>query len=169
MLDKQVQILSVDTGNFYSNKEARLHWLNHKLRNERKQLIDGYTIKGSDNKCTRKITGRKELEKRLNEIGINEQDLSLIENAQYNFSKFAEREDEVKSLCDEYHRLKKIIAFKNEQIKNVKNALLKLLEDKVDANIKTNGKHHIRVLRENKVSSKDVISVAAAVGGFLSV
>ena len=38
MLDKQCKILSVDTGNFYSNRERRLHILNHKLRQERKYL-----------------------------------------------------------------------------------------------------------------------------------
>ena len=38
MLDVQVNILSVDTGNFYSNREAHLHWLNHKLRVERNNL-----------------------------------------------------------------------------------------------------------------------------------
>ena len=37
-LDIQVQILSVDTGNFYSNKEALLHWKNHELRIERNEL-----------------------------------------------------------------------------------------------------------------------------------
>ena len=38
MLDVQVQILSVDTGDFYSNREAMLHWLNHKLSIERNEL-----------------------------------------------------------------------------------------------------------------------------------
>ena len=50
MLDKQINIYSVDTGNFYSNREARLHWANHKLRVERNQLINGGIVKGFDGK-----------------------------------------------------------------------------------------------------------------------
>ena len=44
MLDVQINILSVDTGNFYSNREASLHWKNHVLRVERNRLINGGTI-----------------------------------------------------------------------------------------------------------------------------
>ena len=67
LLDKQVQILSVDTGNFYSNHEARLHWLNHKLRVERNQLINGVERKG-ENK--RSFLGIKEFENEFEKCGI---------------------------------------------------------------------------------------------------
>lgn len=38
MLDKQIQILNVDTGNFYSSKEKHLHWKNNQFRKERNYL-----------------------------------------------------------------------------------------------------------------------------------
>ena len=63
-LDKQVQILSVDTGNFYSNHEAMLHWKNHKLRIERNKLKK----KESD------------IVSKLLESGINRNDLTKILN-----------------------------------------------------------------------------------------
>ena len=155
MLDSQVQILSVDTGNFYSRKEAHLHWLNHKLRVERKQLIDGYT----DVKTKRTITGRKEIEKKLNEYGIDTNVLTVIKQGEYDFSKHGDDVEILKSLCDYYFKLKDLIVLKNNQIKDVKNTLLQFLTDKVEANILTNGKHHIRVLNENQVSKKNIISV----------
>ena len=37
-LNRQVQILNVDTGDFYSNREKALHNKNHKLRLERIEL-----------------------------------------------------------------------------------------------------------------------------------
>ena len=159
MLDKQIQVLSVDTGNFYSKKETHLHWLNHKLRTERKQLVDGCIIKSSDGKSSRVITGRKEIERKLSEYKIDNNILINIEQGNYDFSQYGDDAEVVKSLCDYYFRLKDLIAIKNNQIKDVKDSLLKFLSDKVEANIKTNGRHHIRVLSENQVSTKNVISV----------
>ena len=160
MLDKQVQIYSVDTGNFYSKKEAQLHWLNHKLRIERKKLIDGYTETSSDGKSKRRIIGRKEIEQQLFEFGIDEDILYLVENNNYDFDAFHGDDAEVvESLCKEYFRLKKLITLKSTQIKDIKESLLLFLQKKVEANIQTNGKHHIRVLSENQVSNKNVISV----------
>ena len=160
MLDKQVQIFSVDTGNFYSRKEAQLHWLNHKLRVERNKLIDGYDDIGSDGRVKRHILGRKQIEEMLMKYGIDEDILPIVKNNQYDFEAFhGDDADVVESLCDKLFRLEKLISLKNEQIKNVKNSLLKFLEDKVNANIATNGKHHIRELNENQVSTKNVISV----------
>ena len=159
MLDKQVQVLSVDTGNFYSKKEAQLHWLNHKLRIERKKLIDGYTETNSNGKYKRRIIGKKEIEKQLLEFEVDENILHIIENNDYDFSVFKDDKDVVESLCKEYFRLKKLIDIKNTQIKDVKNSLLNFLQKKIEENINTNGKHHIRVLQENQVSTKNIISV----------
>lgn len=160
MLDKQIQTYSVDTGNFYSKKEAQLHWLNHKLRTERKKLIDGYTESSSDGKSKRRIIGRKEVEKQLLNYGIDGDILYIVENDNYDFLAFhGEDAEDVKNLCDTYFRLKELISLKNTQIKNVKDSLLKLLRNKVEENIKSNGKHHIRVLSENQVSTKNIISV----------
>ena len=160
LLDKQIQIYSVDTGNFYSKKEAQLHWLNHKIKIERKKLIDGYTDVGSDGKSKRKIVGRKEIESKLHEFGIDEDILFLIENNNYDFDAFhGDDAEAVEFLCKAYFKIKKLIALKNNQIKDIKNALLEFLKKKVNENIQTDGKHHIRVLNENQVSSKNIISV----------
>ena len=158
MLDKQIQILSVDTGNFYSNREAFLHWKNHKLRNERNQLINGYVIKGSDGKTKRIITGLKEIENDLIECGLNKSDLDLI--AKGDFSTLGDNvEDAMYELIANYLRVKEWIAIKNKAIKKTKDDLLKLLSNKVEANIQSDGKHHIRNLQENQVSNKNIISV----------
>lgn len=160
MLDRQIQVLSVDTGNFYSRKEANLHWLNHKLRIERKKLIDGYTETSSNGKSKRRIIGRKEIENKLNEFGIDGDILYIVENNNYDFDAFHGEDAEiVESLCNEYFRLKKLIDLKNTQIKDVKTSLLDFLQKKVEANISSDGKHHIRVLQENQVSTKNIISV----------
>ena len=67
-LDVQVHILSVDTGDFYSNKEARLHWLNHKLRVERNNL------KKKENEIVDTLLGHgleeNDLEDTLREMGL---------------------------------------------------------------------------------------------------
>ena len=68
-LDVQVQILSVDTGNFYSNREASLHWLNHKLRIERSELKDK----------------EEKVVNALSEYGIGKNELDLILRCEYDF------------------------------------------------------------------------------------
>lgn len=130
MLDVQVQILSVDTGDFYSNREARLHWLNHKLRIERNELK----------------SKEKDIVDKLHKAGLDDDALKSILNYEYDFSGFEEN-DEVIELSSEYCRTIEFIKLKNEKIKGSKNKLLKLLSNKVDANEATNGKHHIRELR----------------------
>ena len=160
MLDKQIQIYSVDTGNFYSKKEAQLHWLNHKIKIERKKLIDGYTEVSADGKTKRRIIGRKEIESKLRDFGIDEDILFLVENNNYDFDAFhGDDAEAVEFLCKAYFKIKELIALKNNQIKDIKNTLLEFLKKKVNENIRTEGKHHIRVLNENQVSSKNIISV----------
>ena len=160
MLDKQINIYSIDTGNFYSNKEARLHWANHKLRADRNRLVNGGIIISSNGK-KRTIVGLKEIEARINELGVT---ISELEEAArdeygYGFVKFGENQEELFKLYSDYGITKQLIAIKNKYIKKTKDDLLKLLENKVNANIESNGKHHIRALRENQVSEKNVISV----------
>lgn len=130
MLDVQVQILSVDTGNFYSNHEAFLHWLNHQLRIERNKL------KKKENNIANQLFKH----------GIHEEDLKLILNHEYDLDSLNDNLL-VSTLCEEYCKITELIMLKNKKIKESKNRLLKLLENKVESNIKTNGKHHIRELR----------------------
>jgi len=134
MLDKQITILSVDTCNFYSNREARLHWKNHKLRIERFTLVQQID----------------EIENELQKYGIDNKELSsTLEEEGYNLDKWIEHEDyeNIKTLCEKHYELKKYVKLKNTKIKQIKNIMLALLANKVDMNIKTSGKHHVRKLR----------------------
>ena len=161
MLDKQINIYSVDTGNFYSNKEARLHWANHKLRAERNKLVNGGTIISANGKTKRTIVGLKEIESKIAKYGVSIAELEEAAKAEdgYGFTKFGENQEELFKLYDNYILTKHLISIKNKSIKKTKDDLLKLLENKINANIQSNGSHHIRALRENQVSEKNVISV----------
>ena len=129
-LDKQVQILSVDTGDFYSNREAMLHWLNHKLRMERNELKEK----------------EKYIINQFSKYGIDKNDLALILNGEFDFESFDDGLT-LSNLGEEYCKTSELIRLKNKKIKESKNKLLKLLENKVESNVITNGTHHIRELR----------------------
>ena len=181
MLSDQIQIISCDTGIFYSKHEERLHLQNHKLRNERKQLLNGYVKKTKSGK-KRIIRGLKDIESDLSKFGLTISDLENIKIVWCGKLAFVADCEKliqiIKNKCDyvdeeqgyeiyldvsclwgEYNQIKKQIEHKREKIKETKAALLQLLENKTNENIKTNGKHHIRELRENKVSRKNIISV----------
>ena len=158
-LDVQVQILSVDTGNFYSNKEARLHWKNHALRAERNRLVNGGDIISANGKTKRTIVGLKEIESKISKYGITISELEEAAMSEYGFAQFEDNQEELFKLYDDYCFLKRLISIKNKSIKKTKDDLLKLLENKINANIQSNGNHHIRTLRENQVSEKNIISV----------
>lgn len=159
MLDKQIQIISTDTAGFYSKREERLHLINHRLRSERNKLINGYLDKGSDGRTRRKIVGLKEIERQFIEYGINEDDFDAIYKQEYDFSQFADMSEELYYLANKYRMTKDLISDKNLKIKESKEKLLNLLSNKVEANISSNGKHHIRTLNENQVFSNNIISV----------
>lgn len=159
MLDKQVNIYSLDTGNFYDNRESRLHWLNHKLRTERNQLLNGAVIKGKDGKIKRRISGVRDIEAKFGEYGISADDFSDILKGDYDFSSFNDDCAALQELAEQYRKLKGLVSMKNEKIKGTKEALLSLLSNKVEANIASGGRHHIRKLRDNQVSERSVISV----------
>lgn len=145
-LDVQVQILSVDTGNFYSNREASLHWLNHKFRIERSELKKK----------------EEDVISALSEYGIGKQELDLILKYEYDFNSCEDNVAVVSKLCDEYCNIKELLKLKNQKIKESKDKLLKLLSNKIEANIATNGKHHIRELRNLNPSGnkEDVLKYA---------
>jgi len=157
MLSDQIQVYSVDTGNFYTKHEERLHKLNHKLRNERKQLLNGYVKKNKNKK--RVIRGIKDIENDLREYGLIIYDLENVEYERKLKTKSTEEKEVIISLYNEYLKIKAQIEHKREKIKETKAALLKLLENKTNVNIKTNGRHHIRELRDNDVSHINEISV----------
>lgn len=131
-LDIQVQILSVDTGNFYSNREARMHWINHKLKIEKNELKEK----------------EKLIIKELNEkYQIKESDLSLILNNEYDFNLCEEKLVDAIDFGRRYCKVRELIDLKTKKIKESKNRLKELLSNKIESNIVTNGRHHIRELR----------------------
>ena len=155
MLDKQIQIYSVDTGDFYSNKEKHLHWMNHRLRMERRKLIDGYIEKRKDG-SVREIPSRQKDIDRLEKYGISIEDVDAVCNGEYDMSCFDE--DDVDAINEIVGRCRSL-SIKSKQIKQIKDKLLELLSNKVEANIKSNGTHHIRELDETQISEKNIISV----------
>lgn len=164
LLSEQIQIPFVDTGNFYSKHEMRLHKQNHKLRNERKQLLNGYTQKTKNGK--RVIKGLKDIEKELEEFGLTVSDLENVGTIENNLgigniydNHTIPEQLAIVSLYNEYHRIKELIEHKRERIKKTKDELLSLLENKTNANIQSKGHHHIREMKDNDVAHIKEISV----------
>ena len=141
MLDKQIKILSVDTSHFYSNKESYMHWKINSIRNERYALLEE----------------SKKILNELNKIGIIEADISSIILNNFDFSGISDKETDIRKAAEKYKFCVQLIAEKNKKIKSCKDRLLCLLENKVNENFKSNGKHHIRQL--NKFSDTNIISV----------
>lgn len=137
MLDKQIQIYSVDTGNFYSNREAYLHWKNHKLRAEGRWLKNNL----------------KDLEVKLQKMGVAKKDIESIQLGKMVCS------NDVREVINQYTERQSQASIKREAIKSTKERLLQLMANKVAANERSGGTHHTRVLNENKVSVKNEISV----------
>lgn len=148
MLDKQVQVFSVDTGNFYSNAERYLHKLNHLVRIERNVLKE--ELKFYD-EC-------------LSEFGFNKKDIQKIRNG--NFEVYADGTSLELFDVFSYYSLYRLYMYKGMKAKETKNRLLSLLKNKVNANINSHGKDHVRELRflnyNNKqleLSDSNIISV----------
>lgn len=147
MLDTQIQIYSVDTSNFYSNHESRLHRFNHNLRMEKNRMKEILLEKEKEFKEKYKLTDEK---------------IKQIQNDEYDYFTDEEVIDEDDTCCqklDEYCFLYYLLKIKKEKIKKTKNELLQLLSDKVELNIQSNGNHHIRQLKESKLNDNNIISV----------
>lgn len=140
MLDKQYNMYSVDTGHFYSNHEKYLHDMNCKYRRERNYI---------QNKLP-------EIEKQLKQFGYTEYDIKNLKNDK------TEEVDIIESSYDtvfEYlHRIR-LIKHKREKAKESKEKLLTLLSRKVSQNELTDGKDHIRAIKEDSLNDTNIISV----------
>ena len=89
MLDTQVKILSIDTSNFYSNKELYLHNLINKVKREK-------------NNITNKL---KAIEEKLkNEYEYSESTIKSIINDDYDFS----GDDDIRNLEEDYCKYKNV-------------------------------------------------------------
>lgn len=149
-LDRQVQIYSVDTGNFYSNQEHYLHRLNHNVRMERNAL----------KKEIRFVTDC------LLEYGFTDDDIGAIKSGDFDSVEWIEGSSvEIQDACVLY-RLGRWFKHKTDKAKETKDRILTLTENKVQANIQSGGKHHIRELRfvdkyckDTEPSDKNIISV----------
>lgn len=125
-LDNQVNIYSVDTGNFYTNKERNLHNKNAKIRGERRAIAE--QIKVLTQQLTKAGYREKELQKAAHE-GSDNISINIIDGS---YSK----------LCD-YIELSRIKKLKTNAADALKDKLLLLLSNKTKAKEVINpDKHH---------------------------
>ena len=158
MLSKQIDVLGLDTADFYSNHERYLHNLNHKVRAEKNRLINGGDIYRCHGKKKKHIVGIRQIEERLYEYGIEACDIGSVLDGTYPLSG-CDRHDDIIKLCNEHRRLQDIVSMKNQKAKETKDKLLSLLGNKVEDNIRSNSRHHIRTLRNDAIRDDKVISV----------
>lgn len=140
MLDKQYHMYSVDTGHFYSNHEKYLHDMNCRYRRERNYV---------QNKLP-------EMETKLKQLGYTEDDIKNIKNDKTEDVTILKSSNDIVS---EYLHWIKLIKHKREKAKESKEKLLTLLSNKVLQNELTDGKDHIRTMKEDRLSDTNVISV----------
>ena len=158
LLSRQIEVLGLDTADFYSNHEKRLHELNHRIRTEKNVLMNGGTIYGRHGKRKRVIVGMREIERRLLEHGIESCDIASVLDGSRGIS---DSDDNacIIGLCEEHDRLQGLIDMKNRKAKEAKDRLLTLLSNKVSSNESSHGAHHIRTLRREAFVLDKVISV----------
>jgi len=140
LLDKQYNMYSVDTGHFYSNHEKYLHDINCKYRRERNYV---------QNKLP-------EIEKQLKQFAYTEDDIKNLKNGK------TEEVDIIELSYDtvsEYLHWTKLIKHKREKAKKSKAKLLTLLSNKVSQNVLTDGKDHIRTIKDDSLNDTNIISV----------
>ena len=158
LLNKQIDVLGLDTADFYSNRERYLHELNHRIRAEKSVLLNGGTIYGCNGRKKREITGIREIEREILEHGIESRDIASVLDGSHSLSG-RDDEDDVMRLCREHDRLRRLIDIKNRKAKETKDRLLTILRNKVESNDVSHGSHHIRTLRREAFMLDKVISV----------
>ena len=158
LLSKQIDVLGLDTADFYSNREKYLHELNHRVRAEKNRLLNGGDVYRCHGKKKVKVVGIREIERELCEYGIESCDIASVLDGTYSISDDCDY-TLILELCKEHKRLQELIDMKNKKAKETKDRLLTLLGNKVEDNIKSNSRHHIRTLRQDAVRDDKVISV----------
>ena len=156
LLSKQIDVLGLDTADFYSNNEKYLHNLNHKIRAEKNRLVNGGDVYRCHGKKKVKVVGIREIERELCEYGIESCDVASVLDGTYSIPDDCDCA-RIVELCKEHKRLQGLIDMKNKKAKETKGRLLTLLGNKVESN--KNGPHHIRQLRDDAVRDDKVISV----------
>ena len=97
-----------------------------------------------------------EIEKKLKEFGYSDSDIKKLKNGKI------EEVDIIESSYDavtDYLKWNELIKHKREKAKESKDKLLTLLSHKVAQNELTDGKDHIRCIREGSLNDNNVISV----------
>lgn len=140
LLEKQVKIYALDTGNFYSNTESRLHWHVNRLKRDKRLLLKRIEL----------------IEKECGEIDMSVEDLAS--HNELSLIKLG-MEKSVAKYAVKYDEYKNAVSIKNAAATAAKKNLLSLLSNKAAANISSNGTHHTRVLSEDTLSDKNVIAV----------
>lgn len=131
---------SVDTGHFYSNYEKYLHDMNCKYRSERNYLVN--RIKFMDDV--------------MYEYGYTSSDLSAIKSGRLRDLNII---PDTYDLIYEYFWWHSKVSHKRKKARESKEKILSLLRNKVRQNELTDGKDHIRVIRNQDLHDTNVISV----------
>ena len=142
MLDTQVNMYLIDTGTFYSNHEKYLHDMNCKYRRERNYI---------NNKL-------QPIEEQLEELGYSEKDISCMKRDKLDAVE-SEISQEDLVLINEYIHWNQLIVHKRKKAHESKDKLLTLLSNRMNQNETTEGKDHIRRVRESELHDNNVISV----------
>lgn len=148
-LDNQINLYSVDTGNFYTKKEYALHNKSIKIRTEIKAVSEKLKI----------------LTDKLITMGYSQKDLKEISKKISN-----EKPDRISTdiIDDELYEYIKFLNIRNLKIQladALKDKLLLLLADKIKSKENINIKKHTdyvypaRVLNEDTINEKNIISI----------
>ena len=147
-LENQINLYSVDTGNFYTKKERVLHNKNAKIRGERKVIAE-------------KI---KSLNDQLLKMGYSKKSLQIASNEEIDEISIDIIDGTYDDLC-EFVRLSHIKRLKTKSADALKDKLLLLLSNKVTAKESVNTTKNrnytfpMRELNEDTINEKNVISL----------
>lgn len=137
MLDRQYHLYAVDTGHFYSHREAKLHDRISQYRTERHAV----RLKLQELECALKIRG------------YSDKDIQKMKK-----SKTYESGGTSDAFLSQYLHFLMIDKHKKQKEKQALEKLRTLLTNKTTQNERTNGKDHVRVLNEDRLNDTDVIS-----------
>lgn len=140
-LENQINLYSVDTGNFYTKKERYLHNKNAKIRAERKAIAE-------------KIKATSIL---LKEYNYSEDEIKIMASSKINEIDIITGTE---SLVDSYIYWSTIKKYKNMAANSTKDRLQKLLKNKVkEKGYQKSEVVDLRVLNEDTITDKDIISL----------
>lgn len=140
-LDSQIFMYSIDTGHFYSRREAYLHRMNCRYRSEKNYLNTRIAF----------------FDEVMQAYGYTVKDLNNIKKG-----RFAEMEHYIPDTADllhEYFYWHSRLKHKRRKAMESKKLLLALLQNKAEQNEKTGGRDHIRCVREDELADTNIISV----------